>query len=96
MTRSSLNRFSGRLPVVMSLLAFALVAIALIAGWERHEKDEGAVAHIFQLLVAAQAPIILVFLTTADWREFPRPARILALQLGALALALAPVAIFRL
>jgi hypothetical protein len=96
MTRASLNRFSGRLPVILSLLAFALVVTALIAGWETHDRDEGAAAHLFQLLIAVQAPIVLVFLATADWRPASRPARVLALQFAALVLALAPVAIFRL
>ncbi len=96
MNRSSLNRLSARLPLVMSLLAFGLVLFALVTGWETHQRDEGAAAHVFQFLIAAQAPIILVFLATADWRRGLPAARILALQGAALALALAPVAIFRL
>jgi hypothetical protein len=52
-------------------------------------KDEGAVAHTWQLLIAA-------FLTTADWGRFRRERGPLALQGGALILAPAPVAILHL
>jgi len=96
MTRSALNRLSGRLPIAMSLLALALVVLALVTGWETHQRDEGAAAHIFQLLIVAQAPLVLLFLATADWRRLATPARTLGLQVAALLLAFAPVAIFRL
>ena len=69
---------------------------ALVTGWERGEKDEGAVAHLFQLLIVAQGPFILGFVVTADWRRAPRAGRALALQAVALGAALAPVAILRL
>jgi len=43
-----------------------------------------------------QLPFIAAFVLTADWRPATAPARRLALQGAALALALAPVAMFRL
>ena len=96
MTRQQINRLSGVAPVAMSLLAFAIVAAALATGFERGEKDEGALAHLFQLLIVAQAPFILAFLATAEWDRLVRVARWLALQVAALVLAFAPVAYFRL
>jgi hypothetical protein len=83
-------------PVVLSLLALALIAAALAFGWERGMKDEGAVAHTWQLLIAAQLPLIAAFLVTADWGRLRRELTTLAIQAGALAAALAPVAMLRL
>jgi len=96
MTRARLNRVAFAIPLVCSLAAFALVVAALTAGWETHDGDEGAAAHLFQLLMVVQLPFIAAFVLTADWRPATAPARRLALQGAALALALAPVAIFRL
>ncbi len=96
MTRDRIHRIVGVAPVILSLLALALVAAALIFGWERGMKDEGAVAHTWQLLIAVQAPLIAIFLVTADWRRYRRELAPLAMQAAALAAALAPVAILRL
>ncbi|HEY2482075.1 MAG TPA: hypothetical protein VGI30_07755 [Caulobacteraceae bacterium] len=96
MTRQQLNRLSGIAPVVLSVMAFLLVMTALATGFEKGEKDEGATAHLFQLLVVAQAPFILAFLATAEWGRMARVARYLALQIAALVMAFAPVAYFRL
>ena len=96
MTRARLNSIAARVPLVCSLAAFTLVVVALVTGWETHQADEGTVAHLFQLLIVAQLPFIAVFALTAQWRRAAAPARMLALQGVALALALAPVAIFRL
>jgi hypothetical protein len=96
MARARIHRIVGVAPVILSLLAFTLVVAAVSFGWERGMKDEGAVAHTWQLLIAAQAPLIAAFLTTADWGRFRRELGPLALQGGALILALAPVAILHL
>jgi hypothetical protein len=61
-----INRVSGITPMVMSFVAFLLVLVAVSAGWEKGQTDEGSTAHIFQILIAGQAPIILLFLITAD------------------------------
>ena len=51
------------------------------------QQDEGTSAHLFQLLIAAQLPLVLLFLATSDWT---RPMRLLlALAVQALALAAA-------
>jgi hypothetical protein len=59
------------------------------------QPDEGAAAHIWQLLMAAQVPIIVFF--AIKWvPQTPRQALfILALQLGAALAALAPVFLLR-
>jgi hypothetical protein len=80
----------------MSALALALVVLALTTGWERGLKDEGAVAHSWQLLVGLQVPLILAFLASSNWRAPLRIFTILGLQVLGLVLAMAPVALFRL
>ncbi|HET7418905.1 MAG TPA: hypothetical protein VFL27_00825 [Candidatus Dormibacteraeota bacterium] len=55
------------------------------------QRDEGTVAHLWQLLMAAQVPVIAVFAVTS----FPRAARqtaiVLAVQLAAALAAMAPI-----
>ncbi|HEX3431673.1 MAG TPA: hypothetical protein VHT03_12390 [Rhizomicrobium sp.] len=80
----------------MSLVAFAIVLVVVTTGWERHEADEGTAAHLFQLLIALQIPAVALFLITARSRRLAAMAKPLALQLGALALAVGSLAYFRL
>ena len=96
MNRHIINRLTGWTPAIMSAAAFALIVVVVTTGWERDLKDEGAAAHIWQLLVLLQAPLILAFLATSKWDRKQRVLGIFALQVAGLALALAPVAIFHL
>ena len=89
-------RFLAIAPLAMSLVALLDVAVVVSTGWERTLKDEGAAAHLFQLLVVLQIPLILAFLATADWKRFARAAPLAALQVGGLALAVGAVAFFKL
>jgi hypothetical protein len=96
MPRQKINQVSALAPLVLSFSAFILVLAAVATGWDVGSKDEGSAAHIFQLLIAGQMPIILAFLVTADWKRVMRVAGILSLQAAAIALAFAPVAYFKL
>lgn len=82
---------SAFLPVVMSLVAFALVLGYIAMFGVVREPDEGAVAHLWQFLMAAQVPVIAFF--SLKW--LPRAPRlalqVLALQACAVIAALAPV-----
>ena len=82
---------SAFLPMAMSLAALATVLIVLASHGTAPQADEGAAAHIWQLLMAAQAPIVLYF--AIKWvPQSPRQALpILALQVGAALAAMAPV-----
>jgi hypothetical protein len=82
---------SAFLPVAMSLGALATVLIFLVLHGSSPQADEGAAAHIWQFLMAAQLPIVLCF--AIKWMpQSPRQALpILALQLGAALAAMAPV-----
>jgi len=91
MTTPLLKKPSAFLPVVMSLLALSLVLghIALV-GTARQE-DEGTAAHLWQLLMGLQLPIVAFF--AFRWLpERPKQALlILTLQFVAAVVAAAPV-----
>ena len=82
---------SAFVPMAMSLTALAVVLGSIMMFGVVHEADEGAVAHIWQLLMAGQLPILAYFLI----RWLPRVPRqtlyVLALQIGVALTALAPV-----
>jgi hypothetical protein len=82
---------SAFLPVAMSLAALATVLGHVAMFGVVHEVDEGTAAHIFQLLMTAQVPVVAFF--AIKWLpRTPRQAmHILALQAGAGLAALAPV-----
>jgi hypothetical protein len=82
---------SAFLPLTMSLGALAAVLVHLTLHGPAPQADEGAAAHIWQLLMAGQIPIILFF--AVRWApESPRHAvPVLALQVVAALAALAPV-----
>jgi len=86
-----LKRPSAFLPVAMSLGALATVLIFVALHGTAPQADEGAAAHIWQFLMAAQAPFVLFF--AIKWvPQLPRQAvPILALQVGAALAAMAPV-----
>ena len=91
-----LKQPSAFLPVAMSLAALAVVLGHVAMFGVVREADEGTAAHIWQLLMAAQAPIVAYF--AIKW--LPRNPReallILALQAVAGLAALAPVFILQL
>jgi hypothetical protein len=79
------------LPIVMSLLALAVVLAHIALVGTARQSDEGTAAHLWQLLMAGQLPIILFF--AIRWLpQAPRDAlSVLALQAAAAVAALAPV-----
>jgi hypothetical protein len=82
---------SAFLPLAMSLAALATVLVHVARFGVAREADEGTSAHLFQLLMAAQAPIVVFF--AIKWLpQAPRQGLpILALQAAAALAALAPV-----
>jgi hypothetical protein len=79
--------YFGTAAVVLSMFAVAIVVGNVAAGVPR-QADENASAHLFQLAVAAQPPLLLLFLATADWRQRQRVIILLGAQIAAVALAL--------
>jgi hypothetical protein len=87
---------SAFLPVTMSLIALAIVLGHIALFGAVREADEGTAAHLWQLLMAAQLPIMAFF--AVKWLpQAPRQGLfVLALQAGAGLAALAPVYYFNL
>ena len=79
------------LPVAMSVGALATVLLHLARFGVAREPDEGTSAHIWQLLMAAQIPIIAFFAIKRLPRAPKEALPVLALHVGAALAALAPV-----
>ena len=94
----SFKRPSAFLPLAMSVAALVLVLghVAVVGVAAARQPDEGAIAHIFQLLLVAQVPLVAFF--AIKW--LPRAPRlslpVLALQALAVIVALAPLYFFNL
>jgi hypothetical protein len=93
---STLTRPSALIPLAMSLAALSLVLGHTAFFGMTHEADEGTAAHVWQLLMAGQIPIIAFFAI----RWLPRTPRqavlVLALQAVAGLAAAAPVFLLKL
>lgn len=79
------------LPVAMSLIAFGLLVFHISMFGVAREADEGAGAHVFQLLMAAQLPIVLLFAVRFLPKEPMKSVAVMGLQLSAALMALTPV-----
>ena len=86
-----LKRPTALIPITMSMTALVvLLGYIAIFGVAR-QTDEGATAHIWQLLMAGQLPVIVLF--AIKW--FPSHSKqalgVLAVQMGAALCAMLPV-----
>jgi len=93
---AALRHPSAFLPITMSLLALSLVLFHIAMYGTAREADEGTIAHLWQLLMGLQIPIIAFF--AIRWLPVsPRSAiAVLALQFVAGVAAAAPVFYFHL
>jgi hypothetical protein len=55
------NKPSAFIPILMSLAALTLLLGGIAVGVVVREADEGAIAHIWQLLMAVQLPLLAYF-----------------------------------
>lgn len=79
------------LPVVMSLAALTVVAVHVVRFGTAREADEGTSAHLWQLLMVAQACVMAYFAVTR-LPLCPKPTLlVMAVQVGAAIAAIAPV-----
>jgi hypothetical protein len=82
---------SAFVPLAMSLTALGVIGVAAMLGHLVPQPDEGTEAHLWQLLMAGQLPVLAFF--GVKW--LPRAPRqavcVLALQVAAVLGALAPV-----
>ncbi len=82
---------SAFLPVAMSLVALTLVFVHAAIFGIVHEADEGTAAHIFQILMAAQVPVVAFFAIKWLPRTPIQALQVLALQAAAALAAIAAV-----
>lgn len=88
---------SAYLPMAMSLTALAVLAVSAIYGFAHtghglvREADEGATAHIWQLLMGGQIPVLAFFAIKWLPRAPKQTLYVLALQAGAALASMAPV-----
>jgi hypothetical protein len=87
----TLRQPAAFLPIAMSLAALLVVLVQIMLVGVARQADEGTAAHLWQLLILAQAPIV-VFFAIKYLPRYPRQAlAILLLQGIAVLGALAPV-----
>ncbi len=88
--RALLRQPAGYLPLAMSVGALAMIAWFVAVHGVVRQPDEGAQAHLWQLLVAGQVPLIGWF----AFRWLPSAGRqaVVVLAIQAVALALLAVA----
>ena len=84
------------LPMAMSLMALALVLGHIALYGAAREADEGTAAHLWQLLMAGQLPILAFFAIKWLPRAPKQSLCVLAMQAGAALSAMAPVFYFNL
>jgi hypothetical protein len=88
---ASLRQPDAFLPVAMSLAGLGLVVGHYMMYGITHETDEGAAAHIFQMLMLFQLPIIAFFALRSFFRSPLITQLVLALQFVAGDAAMASV-----
>jgi hypothetical protein len=95
MNFATLRRPSAWIPFAMSLAALGLVLSHIARYGVARQPDEGASAHLWQLLMALQLPVIAYFgirwLPRTPWQG----GVVLSLQLAAALAAAAPVFLLR-
>jgi hypothetical protein len=91
-----LKRPSAFVPLAMSCAALITVLLHLQLSGVAREPDEGAAAHIFQMLIVAQIPFAAFF----AWQFLPmapkRAMTVISLQACAAVIAIFPVWWFKL
>ena len=91
MTHPMFKLPSAWVPLAMSGAALLLVLSRLVISGAAREADEGAAAHLWQLLMVGQLPLIAWFLFRWFSKGWRSAAPVLAAQTVGLVLAAAPV-----
>ncbi len=79
---SPVKHWSAWLPLTMSLAALTLVLAHFAIFGITHDKDEGAAAHTWQILMAAQLPIVAYFMVKWLPKQMKESLLVLALLAG--------------
>jgi len=96
MNTNTFTRPSALAPMVMSLAALAIVLGRLVLVGTARSPDEGVAAHLFQLFIVGQLPIVAFFAIRWLQRTPRRALMVLASQGLAVLVACAPVFFFQL
>ncbi len=91
MNVSFLKQPAASIPIVMSLAALITVVSHVAIFGAAREADEGAAAHIWQLLMAGQVPVVAFYAIKWLPRAPRRTLQVLGVQVFAALAALAPV-----
>ena len=96
MNVSSIKQPAAYIPVAMSFAALVMVLGHIALFGITREADEGTAAHLWQLLMAGQMPVLAYF--AIKWLpRAPKPTLcVLGLQFGAAIAAMAPVILLNL
>jgi hypothetical protein len=89
--RAIVKKPSALLPIAMSFTAMLMVLGYVARFGVAHESDEGAAAHLWQLLMAGQLPLLAFFAIKWLPRAPKQTLFVLALQIAAVLAAMAPV-----
>ena len=88
--RELIRQPTGYLPVAMSVGALAMIVWFVAVHGVVHQPDEGAQAHLWQLFVAGQVPLIAYF--ALRWLPSTTREALVVLAIQAVALVLLAVA----
>jgi hypothetical protein len=91
MSDSPIRQPGALVPVAMSLAALAAVLFHIARFGTAPQPDEGAAAHIWQILMAGQLPVVAFYAVTWLPRAPMAALQVLAVQLAAACGALFPV-----
>ena len=80
MNTSLMKQPSAWMPIVMSLAALGLVLGYVALFGNVRQEDEGTAAHLYQLLMAGQLPIVAWFAVKWLPRDAAAALRVLAIQ----------------
>src|SRR3569833_1336243 len=89
--RSLIRRPAAFGPNVMSAAALSILLFHISRYGHKSEVDEGSAAHLWQLLMAAQIPVIAFFVIRWIRVQSLATIEVLGLQILAAALSCAPV-----
>jgi hypothetical protein len=94
MKQSLFRRPSAVIPMGMSSVALITVIVHLLTVGSTPATDEETAAHVFQLLIAGQAPFVAFFAMKWLPRMPSEALYVMATQAAAALVALAPVVLF--
>lgn len=96
MNASPIKQPSALLPIIMSAAALALVLAHIAIYGAAREADEGTTAHLWQILMAGQLPVVAWYALKWLPRAPSQALRVLAMQAVAILAACFPVYWFNL